>query len=188
MHGDTQLKCKYMFRSRVWKILQCSFLQIFDSSVLKFIKSAAVFVKDLFVGKLNMLLPYVAVSLRFCVNTSHFDQTNRKVISYAILQPITTRHLLKIFINPGFIPEVYRSRTMTSPWAWWQNERHNPSCKRTFQSQQLIQGNKLIPVKSALTMETLNRTETLTFHLHPKLTDWKEVAFSCQSSAVHKQR
>jgi len=55
-----------MFRNRVWKIWQCSFLQIFDSTVLKLIKYAAVFIKDFFADKLNMLLPYVAVSLHFC--------------------------------------------------------------------------------------------------------------------------
>jgi hypothetical protein len=58
--------------------------------VLKFIKSAAIFINDLFIGKLNMLLPYVAVTLRFCGSTSgHFGQTSRKVISEAILHPIT---------------------------------------------------------------------------------------------------
>jgi hypothetical protein len=49
-----------MFRSRVWKIWQCSFLQVFDSCVLKFMKSAAVYINGFFVGKFNMLLPYVA--------------------------------------------------------------------------------------------------------------------------------
>ena len=39
-----------MFRRRVWKIWQCSFLQIFESSGLKFIKFVAVFINDLFVG------------------------------------------------------------------------------------------------------------------------------------------
>jgi hypothetical protein len=95
-----------MFRSRVWKIWQCSFLQIFDSSVLKFIKSVAVFINGLFVGKLNMLLAYIAVSVRFCEDTSgHFGQTNRKVISDVILHPITTSHLLKIFKIPRYVPQ-----------------------------------------------------------------------------------
>jgi len=96
-----------MFGSRVWKIWQRSFLQIFDSSVLKFNQSAAVFIHDLFVVKLNIRLHYVVVSFGFSENTSgHFGQTTRKVISDAILHPITTSHLLKIFRTPGFIPEA----------------------------------------------------------------------------------